>query len=143
MECEELFKDADSYFDNKEHEKMQKLIKKDYSQVNSRINTNLANARAQQPPIHQNMQRPTYEYQGSMRNNEDMMMEMNGDLPEENYNEEGEEEEFEGDTVPDIRGLKPAQVKKQIVQRRGGGNRQIQQNYNNNDFENQNENGED
>ena len=54
-----------------------------------------------------------------------MMMEMNGDLPEENYNEEGDEEEFEGDTVPDIRGIKPAQVKKQIVQRRGGGNRQI------------------
>jgi hypothetical protein len=46
MECEELFKDADSYFDNKEHEKMQKLVKKDYSQINSRINTNLANARA-------------------------------------------------------------------------------------------------
>jgi hypothetical protein len=47
-----------------------------------------------------------------MRNNEDMMMEMNGDLPEENYNEEGDEEEFEGDTVPDIRGMKPSQVKK-------------------------------
>lgn len=54
--------------------------------------------------------RPTYEYQGSMRNNEDMMMEMNGELPDDNFNEE--DEEFEGDTVPDIRGMKPTNVKK-------------------------------
>jgi len=45
-----------------------------------------------------------------MRNNEDMLMEMNGDLPEDNFNED--EEDFEGDTVPDIRGLKVAQPKK-------------------------------
>lgn len=50
------------------------------------------------------------------------MMEMNGDLPEDNFNED--DEEFEGDTVPDIRGMKPTQVKKQIIQRRGQGNRQ-------------------
>ena len=34
-------------------------------------------------------------------------MEMNGDLPEDNFNED--EEDFEGDTVPDIRGLKVVQ----------------------------------
>lgn len=63
-------------------------------------------------------------------------MEMNGDLPEDNFNED--EEDFEGDTVPDIRGLKVAQPKKhqQVIQRKGpGGNRQKQSALNN-EFEN-------
>ena len=40
-----------------------------------------------------------------MRRNEDMMMEMNGEMNEDREGEDfnNDDEEFEGDTVPDIR----------------------------------------
>ena len=40
-ESEQLFTEVDDYFLNKDQEKQEKLIKKDYTKINSKINTNL------------------------------------------------------------------------------------------------------
>lgn len=40
-ECEALFNEAENHFTEKEYLKMDRLVKKDYSNVNSRINSNL------------------------------------------------------------------------------------------------------
>ena len=44
-ECETLFLEAENYFQMRDQQKAVHMVKKDYTKINSRINTNLAAAK--------------------------------------------------------------------------------------------------
>jgi hypothetical protein len=68
------------------------LKKKDYSKINSRINTNLLAAKNATLPG-QVSQRPHYEYQGTSKENEDGLMGMDPGPGQEPY-DDGQNEDY-------------------------------------------------
>ena len=90
------------------------MKRKDYSKINSRINTNLAAAKNAAVVAHgQNAQRPHYEYQGNARDDEEALMGMEPGPGQEPY-DDGQNDDYEEndqeDGNYDIPDLQPHQV---------------------------------